>query len=149
VGLNRRMTNPSTIDGFALCKEDFLLRWERGFSIPIHCALFRREQLEETKFRSVTEAGKEDWIFWVELSSRAPKFKFNPAVLATYRLHGQNMVTKREQMALDFLRACFYITRVGLSKNPESFMRESVNHFRTGYLGSIKHDAILSARFQN
>ena len=148
-GLNRRVMEPSTIDRFSLSKEDFLLHWERGLSIPIHCALFRRELLEKTNFRTVTASGHEDWILWVELSSRLLKFKFNPAVLAAYRIHGGNTVSKHEEMGLDFIRACLYITHVGLTKNAESFLHESVHHFRKAYLGSIKHDAILWSRTHN
>lgn len=147
-GFVRQAVNPSTIAGFSFSREEFLLRWERGLSIPIHCALFRRELLENAPFRLVTEAGKEDWIFWVELSSRSPKFKFNPMVLATYRIHDRNTVSRHEEMGLDFLRACLYITHTGLNKETESFLRESVHHFRTAYLGSIKHDAILGSRSQ-
>jgi hypothetical protein len=142
-GLNRRVANPSTIAGFSFSRQNFLLCWERGLSIPIHCALFRRELLERTTFQLVTHAGKEDWIFWVELSSQSPKFKFNPAVLATYRLHGRNMVNNHEGMGLDFLRACMYIVEAGLNKDVEGFLRDSVQHFHTAYLGSIKHEAIL------
>jgi hypothetical protein len=100
-GLNRWVNQPSTIAGFSFSKTDFLLRWERGFSVPIHCALFRRELFENTAFRTVTHSGHEDWIFWIEVSSRSPKFKFSPAVLATYRLHGRNTVTNREEMGMD------------------------------------------------
>jgi len=144
-GLNRRMMNPSTIDDFSFSKEDLLLRWERGLSIPIHCALFRRELLEKTNFRLVTNSGHEDWILWIELSSRSPKFKFNSTVLATYRIHGRNTVDNHEAMGLDFLRACMYIAETGLHDDVESFLRESVNHFQTAYLGSIKNDAILGS----
>ncbi len=147
-GFVRQAVNPSTIAGFSFSREDFLLRWERGLSIPIHCALFRRELLEKTHFQLVTHTGKEDWIFWVEISSRSPKFKFNPAVLAAYRLHGQNMVGKREEMGLDFLRASMYISRVGLG-DCEDFLGASIQHFQTAYLGSIKHDMILWSRTHN
>ncbi len=145
-GLDRRVNNPSTIDGFSLSKEDFLLRWERGLSIPIHCPLFRRKLLEKTSFRLVTHSAHEDWIFWVELSLLSPKFKFNPAVLAAYRIHGRNTTTNHEVMALDFLRACMYIGEAGLNNGNEDFLRDSIRHFRTAYLESIKREAILSAR---
>ncbi len=140
-GLNREVVHPSTIAGFSLSRENFLLRWERGLSIPIHCALFRRELLEKTKFQMVTVSAHEDWMFWVELSSHSPKFRFNPAVLATYRIHGRNTVTMREVMGLDFLRACLHISNTGLN-NCEEFVQASIRHFQTAYLGSIKHEAI-------
>jgi glycosyltransferase involved in cell wall biosynthesis/SAM-dependent methyltransferase len=144
-GEERYRLQPSTIAGFAISREDFLLRWERGFSIPIHCALFRRELFDKTTFRRVTRAGKEDWIFWIELTSHAPRFHFNPEPLAVYRIHGNNTYAKPESMGLDFLRAAMYVLDQGLSDR-DSFLEASVEHFRTAYLGSIKHVAIEWSR---
>ncbi len=147
-GLQRRVCKPSTIDGYSLSRKDFLFRWERGLSIPIHCALFRRELLERTKFRRVTHSGHEDWIFWTELSSRSPRFKYVPGVLATYRIHERNTVHDREGMGLDFLRACMFFLGAGLAGTGSTFLEESVQHFRTAYLGSIKSEVIERSRSQ-
>ena len=144
-GLRRRLSNPSTIAGFSFSRQNFLLCWERGLYIPIHCPLFRRGLLEKTNFQLVTRAGKEDWIFWVELVSQSPKFKFNPAVMATSRLQGQNMVNNHEEMGLNFLRACLYIVDAGLNKGVEGFLPHSVQHFST-YIESIKRESILRSR---
>jgi len=140
-GGGRCVMQPSTIAGFSLSREDFLLRWERGLSVPIHCALFRRELLAQTQFRSVTLAGKEDWIFWIELLTESRKFSFNPVELATYRKHENNTTDDFERMGLDFLRASMYIIETGLS-NCDNFSQASIDHFRTFYLGSIKQEAI-------
>jgi len=144
-GTGRRMVYPSTLAGFAFTPEDFLLRWERGFSLPIHCALFRRELLDGEQFQCITKAGKEDWIFWVVLASTSPRFEYHPDVLATYRIHGHNTFTNREGMGLDFLRACMYVLQAGLNKD-DNFLEESIDHFRKAYLGSIKHEAIVWSR---
>jgi glycosyltransferase involved in cell wall biosynthesis/regulator of replication initiation timing len=144
-GTGRRMLDPSTLAGFAFTPEDFLLRWERGFSLPIHCALFRRELLDREQFQCITRAGKEDWIFWVVLASTSPRFEYHPDVLATYRIHGHNTFTNREGMGLDFLRACMYVLQAGLNKG-DNFREESIEHFRKAYLGSIKHEAIVWSR---
>jgi len=142
-GLKRRLANPSTIAGFSFSRQNFLLCWERGLFIPIHCALFRRELLEKTNCHAVTHAGKEDWIFWVELSSQSPKFKFNPAVLATCRLNGPQMVNNHEEMGFDFLGACMHIVDAGLDEGVEGFLRHSVQHFYTAHIESIKREALL------
>ena len=144
-GGGRRMMEPSTLAGFAFTAEDFLLRWERGFSLPIHCALFRRGVLKDQHFPRVTRCGKEDWIFWIAVSSASPRFHFHPDVLASYRIHGHNTYTDREGMGLDFLRACMYVISVGLNTS-ESFLEASIAHFRDAYLGSIKHEAIVWSR---
>jgi hypothetical protein len=136
---------PSTLAGFDFDAEDFLLRWERGFSLPIHCALFRREILGEEHFRPITKMGKEDWIFWVLLVSASRRFKFHPEVLATYRIHSHNTFTNREAMGLDFLRASMFVLQEGLDTSG-NFLEESVDHFRKAYLGSIKHEAIVWSR---
>ena len=146
-GGGRCVMQPSTIAGFSLSLEDFLLRWERGLSVPIHCALFRRELLDRTQFRPVTVAGKEDWIFWIELLTESRKFNFNPMALATYRKHQNNATADFERMGLDFLRAAMYVIETGLS-NGDDFLRASIDHFHTFYLGSIKQEAIIGSRVE-
>jgi glycosyltransferase involved in cell wall biosynthesis len=86
-GLDRRMMSPSTIAAFYFSREEFLFRWGKGFFFPIHCALLRRELLDATKLQLTTEPDNDEQTFWVEISSGSPKFKFNPAVLATTRIH--------------------------------------------------------------
>jgi predicted O-methyltransferase YrrM len=144
-GEGSRLMEPSTLAGFSFSADDFLLRWERGFSLPFHCALFRREVLDQGQFPPITRKGKEDWIFWITLGASAPRFQFHPDVLATYRIHGHNTNIDRETMGLDFLRAVMYVLQSGLSSS-EKFPEASVEHFRTAYLGSIKHDAIVGSR---
>jgi hypothetical protein len=143
-GLDRRVERPSTIAGFSFSQQEFLLRWERGFWIPIHCALFRRQLLKQTRFRMGTKAGKEEWIFWVDLAARKAKFKFIPAVLATHRIHGNNRMKNGETLALDFFMACIYLSQLGLDKGCEEFAGASIEHFQTAYLDSIKHEATRS-----
>ncbi len=145
-GFETHRMQPSTIAPYSLAHADFLLSWERGLSIPIHCALFRRELFETVKFRTVTFKGKEDWIFWVELSAHGAKFCIQPDYLVTYRIHGKNMCYSREGMGLDFLRAAMYISHSGLTKDCPNFVQASIEHFRSAYLGSIKHEAIVWAR---
>jgi hypothetical protein len=144
-GEGARIMEPSTLAGFSFSREDFLLRWERGFSLPIHCALFRRELLDQGQFPRITRKGKEDWIFWNIIAARLPRFQFHPELLATYRIHGHNTYTDREAMGLDFLRAAMYIIQCGLSST-DKFLEASIEHFKTAYLGSIKHEAIVSSR---
>src|SRR5260370_195632 len=108
-GEGRRLFSPSTLAGFAFSAEDFLLRWERGFSLPIHCTLFRREVLDPEQFQCITKARMDDRIFWITIASKSPRFHFQPAVLSVYLIHVKHVPTNREGMALDFLRACMYV----------------------------------------
>jgi glycosyltransferase involved in cell wall biosynthesis len=95
-GLNPRMLNPSTIAGFSFSHEDFVLRWGKGFFVPIHCALMRRNFLGGTIFESTTKPAGDDQAFWVELASRLPKFKIHPAVLAIRRFNKVCMSTNKD-----------------------------------------------------
>jgi glycosyltransferase involved in cell wall biosynthesis len=146
-GQDRFAMQPSKIAGFSFSREDFLLRWERGLSVAIHSALFRRELLDQIRFRQVTRAGHEDWIFWIELASHSPKFHFNPAALAVYRIHGQNTTANNEIMGLDFLRAAMYVMHIGLN-TCDNFWQATTEHFRKAYLGYIKQDAIALSRIR-
>jgi hypothetical protein len=46
-----------------LSLDDFLFQWERGLTIPIHSALFKRSALSDVRFNETLSA-KEDWLFW-------------------------------------------------------------------------------------
>ncbi len=69
---------------------DFLFRWERGLSIPIHCGLFKRETLDAVRFDESLRA-KEDWVFWCTLKLRHAKMAYFPLRGAVYRQHDQSM----------------------------------------------------------
>ncbi|MDP8981688.1 MAG: glycosyltransferase [Acidobacteriota bacterium] len=143
-GGGRRLITPSTLAGFTFTEHDFLFRWERGFSVPIHCALFTRDVLSSEQFPSVTKGGKEDWIFWVILAHKLPRFQFHPDVLGLYRIHGHNTFTKPEAMGMDFLRACLYLLRTGRGPG-EDFPGACVEHFRKAYLEAIKREAVAAS----
>jgi glycosyltransferase involved in cell wall biosynthesis/SAM-dependent methyltransferase len=86
-GIERWLSKPSTIDGFSFSLGDFTSRWKKNFFIPIHCALFRRALLNKIDFDGVNKMSKEDpdQTFWINVSKLSPRFKFNPAVLASCR----------------------------------------------------------------
>jgi glycosyltransferase involved in cell wall biosynthesis len=74
------------ISRFDFTLDDFLFHWERGFSLPIHVALFRREGLVEAPFE-VGLKGKEDWLFWCKLAAAGHNFSYLPVFGAIYRQH--------------------------------------------------------------
>ncbi|QRQ88153.1 glycosyltransferase family 2 protein [Cupriavidus oxalaticus] len=80
----------SAISTSAFELSDFLFRWERGLSIPIHCGLFRREALNHLRFDETLRA-KEDWVFWSMLKLRGSKMAYFPLRGAVYRQHAQSM----------------------------------------------------------
>ena len=117
-----------SISPFALSLDDFLFRWERGLTIPIHTALFRRSALGDAPQWPEVVRGKEDWLFWVRLKLRGVQLAFLPLRLCAYRLHPNNMTREWFAMGLDFLRAAREIDGWTGRQRPE-FMRESMRWF--------------------
>lgn len=68
----------------------FLYIWERGFVIPIHCALIRTTAVQGMRFDTRVK-GKEDWIFWSTLAARGSEFGYLPFRGAVYRQHAGGM----------------------------------------------------------
>jgi len=65
---------------------DFVIKWERGLSIPIHCWLYKRECFE--KWGGFDESfieGKEDWDLHLKFTLNGAKLIFHPGVSALYR----------------------------------------------------------------
>lgn len=66
--------------------ETILHEWQYSFSIPIHCALFKREAIADLIF-DVSLKSHEDWIFWLEFFIRDNKVFFYNECHAFYRLN--------------------------------------------------------------
>lgn len=77
--------------------ESILLNWDINFSIPIHCALFKREIIENIYFDEELKA-KEDWFFWLQVFKKDPKSIFLNKNLALYRIHEDNMTKNAPMM---------------------------------------------------
>lgn len=146
-GGNRRMMEPSTLAGFEFSSEDFLMRWERGFFLPIDCALFRRELLGRNQFPPLPGEGQQDWVFWIGLAASSPRFRYHPEVMATCRTPDNNTFPNHEEAALAFLSACMHVVQTGLDTS-DAFLETALDHFRKAYLESIKDEAIAMSRAQ-
>jgi hypothetical protein len=88
-GWHHWTANTPTVASFLSPRNHPPLEWARGFSIPIHCALFRRKFLMSTQFQSAN-AGKDDSDMWATIFSRSPKISWNDAVLAISRMDTEN-----------------------------------------------------------
>lgn len=91
------------ISRFDFTLDDFLFHWERGFSLPIHIALFQREALVKDAFE-VGLKGKEDWLFWCKLAAAGHSFSYLPVFGAIYRQH-PSMSKSFRPMGESFLAA--------------------------------------------
>ncbi len=77
--------------------ESILLQWDRKFSIPIHCGLFRRTTIGNIVFNEQLKA-KEDWMFWIQTFKRNPKVSFINENMAQYRMHNKGMTKNNSLM---------------------------------------------------
>lgn len=124
-----------SISPYALDLESVAFRWERGFSIPIHCGLFRRSAIADLRFDE-TVHGKEDWIFWSKLFSRFDRrVSYLPFVGAIYRQHDQGMTKFIDHMAESWHRATEIIAPEISDRFPE-FRDESRRWHKHFYRGA-------------
>lgn len=117
------------IAGFGLSEADFLYRWERGMSIPIHCGLFRRRVV--ASFDTAARA-KEDWLFWVGLSLDGVRFAYVHGHWAIYRQHAASMRRSYLRMGQAWLEAGHKINTRLAGREPLFFAR-TVDWFERCY----------------
>ncbi|RQS10340.1 glycosyltransferase [Burkholderia sp. Bp9002] len=122
----------------ALDLQDFLYKWERGFAVPIHCALFRRAALPENPFDTSARA-KEDWLFWCGLSARGARMAYVNAHNAIYRQHAQSMRRSYVKMGKSWLHAAAKIDAMVAAREP-AFFESAVDWFENFYR---KHPAYI------
>lgn len=119
------------IAGFALGLHDFLYTWERGFSIPIHCALFRRRVFDEHRFDETARA-KEDWLFWCSLAARGRRMAYLRAHDAIYRQHASSMRRSVVSMGKSWLNAALKVDALVAQREP-GFFESAVAWFNEYY----------------
>ncbi|KWE73191.1 glycosyl transferase family 2 [Burkholderia ubonensis] len=122
----------------ALDLRDFLYKWERGFAVPIHCALFRRVTLADNPFDTSARA-KEDWLFWCGLSARGARMAYVNAHNAIYRQHAQSMRRSYVKMGKSWLHAAAKIDAMVSAREP-AFFESAVDWFENFYR---KHPAYV------
>jgi glycosyltransferase involved in cell wall biosynthesis len=105
---------------FDLTLDDFLYKWERGFVIPIHCALFKRSVIGEAPFDEESRA-KEDWIFWCSLVSKGARLSYAYGHWAIYRQHAESMRRSYVAMGKSWLRAALKVDRMVANEHPGFF----------------------------
>ncbi len=99
---------------------DFLFRWERGLSIPIHCGLFSRQALGAIRFNTALQA-KEDWVFWCSLAEQAPVFAYLDVHGAIYRMHEGSMRRSFVRMGRQWMQATAHLDARFGERFPEFF----------------------------
>lgn len=130
------------ISRFSFSLSDFLFYWERGFSIPIHCGLFRRSAFEGISF-DTTVAGKEDWIFWCRQAHGLRRFGYAPVYGAIYRQHAHGMSKSFRTMGDNWLMAAERISQA-VGCEDRRFRKEVQAWYRSFYLPRILSEAEAS-----
>jgi glycosyltransferase involved in cell wall biosynthesis len=110
-------------------------QWERGVSIPIHCALLRREALPPAPAFNESLPSKEDWFFWMSVLAADWRFVQHDEVVALYRLHGGNM-TRRSvaKNAFAWLEAANQAHECWPDRFTEDHLLDAEDHWREYYL---------------
>ena len=116
---------------FDLSLQDFLYRWERGFSVPIHCGLFRRRVLPHAPFDTGARA-KEDWLFWTGLAMAGKRFAYIHGHWAIYRQHAASMRRSYVNMGRAWLQAGLKIESLLVGREP-LFFESVVSWFEQFY----------------
>lgn len=88
--------------------QTFLFKWERGLTIPIHCALFSKKILTNVRFLTMLKA-KEDWVFWCALAHQQAVFAYCDFNGVIYRMHQGSMRRSFVSMGKQWLQAVAYI----------------------------------------
>ncbi|MDP4201302.1 MAG: glycosyltransferase family 2 protein [Bacteroidota bacterium] len=108
-------------------RHDILFEWDKSFSIPIHSALFRNGIVNDIKFDTLLFA-KEDWLFWVEISTKKPLIKYVDESLVIYRIHSQSMIHQRWLMQKNTITALFAISKLLHDEELKLFLSRIENY---------------------
>ena len=115
---------------------DFLFKWERGFSIPIHCALFKKDIWFDNLPFNTKLKSKEDWFMWVELMIKNAKISLLNKEYAFYRIHDKSM-SRDEMSNINSLIHLSILISLNLNDQlREEYIKEKLKHI----LNTIKYN---------
>ncbi len=113
---------------------DFVLKWERGFSLPIHCALFRRSAIASRRFDE-RQRSKEDWLFWTNLVRDGARIAYIGGPGVVYRVHDASLCRASPDIGRQWLGAAMEIDLLVRADIPE-FLDSAVNWYARSYAGA-------------
>lgn len=130
---------------------DFVYKWQRGLSIPIHCGLFRKSIWEGTppfveRFKAI-----EDWIMWVTIARKKCKFKYLDKSYAFYRIQPKNMTKDKTFMLYWVARAISYIAENLIEPDElEKFNTEQAKYLKelTNIFYLAEYDSQIAEKFE-
>ena len=86
--------------------DSIVLNWDLNYTIPIHCALIKNEQLP--KF-NINLKAKEDLVFWIQYFLKRRKYYIVNKQYAVYRINETSMTRNINHMQENELKAYDYI----------------------------------------
>lgn len=137
----------SIIGNFNLELQDFLYKWERGLSIPIHCALFKRELLLGNLFVEELRA-KEDWVFWSKLANNGTKIVYLNTLGVIYRQHKSAMTKALKKKMGDSWIAASIIINQSLSQPDSNFIASALKWHKEIYANEIEENVENDVRIK-
>lgn len=103
----------------------FLLNWQISFSLPIHCPIFKFEDLDKIRFDTDLSA-QEDRLFWLNFMKTNPVAAFIGRKLAFYRYNPEGRSKKEynldDEVFIDKLKVNFG------EEDYERFLRNQLKH---------------------
>jgi glycosyltransferase involved in cell wall biosynthesis len=97
-GIDSRKRNPfCKLDNINFNFETIVNDWDIYFTIPIHCAVFKRSSIDKLHFNENLKA-KEDWLFWIKFFKKCSNVTFINQKLVNYRRHPKSMTQSEAHM---------------------------------------------------
>ncbi|UOE38004.1 glycosyltransferase family 2 protein [Chryseobacterium oryzae] len=122
--------------------EDILLKWDSNFSIPIHCALFKKLK-DKFHFQEVLKA-KEDFVFWLHFFENNPKYIIINKRHAFYRIHQESMTKNYALMLENETLAQKYIIRSFDTPNINVYIFQIIERTKQSLLNLKEQNQRLS-----
>jgi glycosyltransferase involved in cell wall biosynthesis len=134
--LDQFVRHDRIVGGWSYSLRDFAMSWERGFSIPAHCALIKKEVFSRIAFEEKVKA-KEDWIFWTRLVATGGRIAFLGSRGAVYRIHDKSMCRSMPDLGRQWLTASTQIDAIVRDSCPD-FLPKAVEWYQTAYASAAE-----------
>jgi glycosyltransferase involved in cell wall biosynthesis len=108
-------------------------QWDIDFTIPIHCALFKKSSIGNLQFNEILKA-KEDWLFWIQFFKKSDNVTFINQQLVSYRLHEKSMTHSASYMVESQSLALVLIKEELSRAQYELFLLKRLNFYKQKYL---------------
>ena len=117
-----------------LSTEQILFGWDKIFSIPPHCGLFKSEVFKNLSFYEGVKA-KEDWIMWIEAFLNGHKGYYLDAPLVLFRVHKDSKTkSNKDLMKEGLIKTRNYL----INRLPAEYSKQ----FSIEVIGNLNNDIL-------